>query len=73
MKTLEEIKSEVTYGSVYTIEKFIRLVDDGCIINYDGFGQYHNGENETEKSVSFDCNVLRKVKNKYPFVIWYNK
>ena len=71
MKTIEQIKAE-TFGHVYTIEEFARLVDVGLFIEYDGSGCFHDGEKETDISVWDDTLTWEDVKD-YPYVVWYNK
>ena len=69
MKTIEQIQSELTNGTVFTYEKFFQLVGDKYITPYDGSGYYHDGENKTNISV-WD---MSHRWNKYPYVVWVNK
>lgn len=71
MKTIEQVQSE-TFGNVYTIEEFARLVDAGLFIEYDGSGRFHDGEKETNISVWDESLTWDDVKD-YPYVIWYNR
>ena len=71
--TLEEIRKSEPYGSVYTIEDFVELCDDGCITSYDGQGYFHDGDKKTDISV-FDMTLKPEdVWGKYFYVVWYNK
>lgn len=72
MKTKQQIENEISYGEIYTLEEFFQEVKIGGFIPYDGFGFFHDGENETSRSVwSSDLSLL-ELKH-YPYVCWYNK
>lgn len=73
MKTKEQIEKEIGYGKVYTLEEFCHEVDEGCIIDYDGVGYFHDGENITNVSVWDDSIDPKYVWSHYPYVIWYNR
>lgn len=60
-------------GTCMTISKFISCLEDGSICSCDGFGRYHDGYSEVDVPVSFDVGEVLVVKDKYPFVCWYNK
>lgn len=72
MKTLKQIQKEMEYGDIFTYEKFMKYVEDKYIINYDGIGYLHDGENKTNIKVHCDVQWL-KSHRKYPYVCWYNK
>lgn len=71
MKTIEQIEAE-TDGNVYTLEDFMELNQLTFILPYDGIGYFHDGENETDKSVWDNTLTWEDVKD-YPYVCWYNK
>jgi len=71
MKTIEQIEIE-TGSDTYTLEDFMNLRQCGFIGSYDGIGFYHDGENETRKSVWDKTLNWEDVKD-YPYVCWYNK
>lgn len=73
MKSLEEIKNEMKFGSVMTIKEFADDVKHGCIIDYDGTGYYHDGNEETKYHVNFDYKSIMSKAKKYPYVCWYNR
>lgn len=105
MKTINQIRREESIGgSVYDFCSFLEYVADRSITSYDGSGVFHDGENETNKSVDVDelyfiilnyfyendydeddlydidfsdenmlPEKLKEMKNKYPYVIWYNR
>ena len=72
MKSKEQVQKELKYGTVYTLEEFIEYVKDGSFIPYDGIGHFHDGEQETKRSVWATDLSLLELK-KYPYVCWYNK
>ena len=69
IKSLDEVKSEMKYGDVYTTKKFKEMIDDGYIIDDDGCGYIHNGIEKTELDVFEYYSEL----DKFPYVCWYNK
>jgi len=71
MKTLEQVKVE-EFADVFTLNEFIEMLDEGYIIDYDGIGYFHDGENETNISVWDNTLTWDDVKN-FPYVCWYNK
>ena len=73
MKTKEQIRKEIEFGVVYTLEEFIELNENGSIIPYDGNGYFHDGEKETNISVWNMSLTPEDVWGKYPYVCWYNK
>lgn len=76
MKTKEQIQKEGLCGecggTVFTTEEFAEYVKRGSFIPYDGFGYFHDGENETDRSV-WDDSVTAEEVEKYPYVCWYNR
>ena len=76
MKTKEQVQKEGLVakcgGTVYTIEEFFKYVKTGSFIPYDGIGHFHDGEQETKRSVWATDLSLLELK-KYPYVCWYNK
>lgn len=55
-----------------SIEEFIDCVECGCITDWDGSGNYSDGEYRYE-SVDFYPDILRDMSKKYKYVCWYNK
>ena len=72
MKTIEESRAELKYGEVMTTKEFAQAVKDKYFIPYDGFGYFHDGEQETKHSV-WKHKITKRTLEKYPYVIWYNK
>lgn len=70
MKTKEEVQKEC-FGVVYDTDDFVRIVNSGCINDFDGIGVFHDGENETNIDVFSDMRYPDS--KKYPYVCWYNK
>lgn len=71
---LHEMEEKFKIGKVMPILEYIDDVKHGCLISYDGWGEYIdlNGNN-TEKTSSFNVKELEKVKHLYPYVLWYNR
>ena len=72
IKGQEQIQEEIGYGDVLTIEEFFNDVMSGCLTPYDGIGYFHDGINETKRSV-WDENLSLVELTEYPYVTWYNK
>lgn len=74
MKTKEQVQAEEKIGDVFISDEFTEEVNDGCFMPYDGFGYFHDGENETEVGV-FDGDGYYRydAAKQYPYVIWFNR
>ena len=75
MKTKEQVQKEglvAKYGTVFTTEEFAEYIERGSFIPYDGIGYFHDGENETDRSV-WDDSITAEEVEKYPYVCWYNR
>lgn len=75
MKTKKQIAAEhsiLNESSIYTLNEFMDLLDDGTITSYDGWGYFHDGENETRLNVWDNSLTWDDVKD-FPYVCWYNK
>ena len=72
MKTIEQVKKEIKFGSVFTLEEFADLVCANCINEYDGIGYFHDGEKETNIYV-FNPNLTIEEMKQYSYICWYNK
>lgn len=62
-------------ADVYTIDKFIELIELGTITDYDGYGYYSfDGEEELEL-VPLNSNKIYKTSAQkgYKYIIWYNR
>lgn len=76
MKTKEQIKEEIRYGNVYTIEEFIELYEEGWVSDDDGYGYFHDGENRTpiciwNKYGGFKKDIAKS--GEYRYICWYNR
>lgn len=73
--TKAEIQKILPHGDVMTIDEFIKCIDSGGVIPYDGYGHYFDEKKkkETKEHTSFDVNVLEQDAKKYGHVIWYNR
>lgn len=70
MKSIEQIKEEIQYGNVYTVDEFLELLIQDVVSEYDGFGFFHDGERELDDKGVFDLSAWEED---YPYVVWYNK
>lgn len=70
-------------GDVFPLEDFAEMVKDGSIIDYDGSGElirileedfkYYLPKYEKDRLCGVKSVLTPKIKNKYQYVIWYNK
>ena len=71
MTRLAFSKYNLSFGTLMTIETFIKYQEDGSFISYDGLGYYLDWEGNKLGSINWSNY------NKYPrgtrFVAWYNK
>lgn len=62
-------------GDVFTLEDFIKAVDDGCFTDYDGIG-YLSPDGIQEQDI-VECNLDwlndKLTEDHYKYVIWFNK
>lgn len=73
MKTVQKIQEEIPYAHIISTEDFIEDVKAGLFTDWDGVGSFHDGEKETDIDVECNLMYLVSMKDKYPFVCWYNK
>ncbi len=62
-----------TFGSVYTIEEFCNLCEEGYITNYDGWGYFLSDDGIESNLSVFNLKVTPEYAAKYNFIVWYNK
>ena len=72
MKTIQEVQDELEYGEVFPIDEFLELLEMGELDDESSYGYYHDGEEETQKSVLLDAEDIEENREQYPYVIWYN-
>lgn len=73
--TKAEVQKLFPIGHVMTINEFIKCVECGGFIPYDGYGYYFDVKKKTEakEKVSFNVETLLEKARKYKHVIWYNR
>jgi antitoxin component of RelBE/YafQ-DinJ toxin-antitoxin module len=54
------------------MEKFVRMIEQGIIMDYDGFGFVSDGEYEYY-SIICDSSWLKEQPERFTHVIWYNR
>lgn len=67
-----KISTLPSYGDLMTMQEFIKTVESGGFIDYDGYGSYSDGK------VMFDCiikpsDVKKGLNKKYTHIIWFNR
>ena len=72
MKIKEQIQNELDCGTVLTVDEFDDAISGGTITRNDGYGYFHDGENETDFSVFSPYTRYEDIKD-MPYIIWYNK
>lgn len=73
----KEVQAVTPIGDVMTTREFQKYVKEGCFIEYDGDGVFHDGKTATDLSVwDYEVdwkNITKEFIAQYPFVIWYNR
>ena len=72
MMTKDEIQ-KTCVGTVYTIDEFGEIIQEGGIISNDGVGYFHDGVSDKDTNISVWSDISYKEAHKYPYVCWYNK
>ena len=72
MKTKEEVQEEYLVETVFDIDEFVEMLDDGTIDPFDPnpSGYYHDGEEESAEPVWLNRQDILDHKEKYPYIIW---
>jgi len=60
-------------GTLYTLEDFISMVEDGSLIDYDGSGVYSDGELKTQITIIPSWVKQRKHRTDFSHVLWFNR
>jgi len=58
---------------VMSIKDFIEAVKDGCFIDYDGFGRYVKGNQESNIHIYPSDVQHNSVRKDFDTIIWFNK
>lgn len=64
------------YGDLFTLEEFLELCESYCFVDYDGFGNYSDGENMV---IGLDMMMLPSEflaigrDTVFTHVVWFNK
>lgn len=68
-------KEKITeYDDLYTKDDFIMLVNEGCFIDYDGYGRYSDGIYVFRGGIVYPSDITTKGwNNKFSHIVWYNK
>jgi len=61
------------YGDVMSLEHFIECVHDGVFIDYDGNGNYVDGERMTNITIIPSDVLNDSVRDDFDTIIWFNR
>ncbi len=61
------------YGDLMTLEDWLACVDAGGFIDYDGFGNYSDGKQMSNKTVKPSDVEKGKVDKGWTHVVWFNR
>lgn len=62
------------YGDLMTIGQFLKIVDEGGFISYDGSGKYAFEDKESDYYFDFqEYNFFKKYDNRFTHIKWYNR
>ena len=61
------------FGDIMTVDNFIKDVEEGYFIDYDGQGYFCDMEGEKHECITCDVDWLKENRKDYPFIIWYNR
>ena len=61
------------YGHIMTVDDFIKDVEDGFFIDYDGSGVFLLEDGTRFSAVRCDANWLKMFRDRFSFVLWFNK
>ncbi len=67
------MKPTPEYGDLFTIEEFIKMVNSGSFIDYDGSGNYSNGTEMTDIEVWPSDIAAGNIKKEWSHVVWFNR
>lgn len=67
------IQCNEKYGYVLTIDDFIESVRCTGFTDYDGSGYFLDKDGNRHDNVRCNIGWLSKFKNKFPYVLWFNK
>lgn len=73
MKNFNWKRMHTSFGELMTIEKFAGLVSSGFFTDYDGFGHYCLGDNESELVVTPSKFKKYGPHKSFTHVLWFNK
>jgi hypothetical protein len=61
------------YGDLMTLDNFIHTCKNGCFNDYDGFGNYSDGEILSDIEVSPSDILHGNIRYEWTHVVWFNK
>ena len=60
-------------GDIFTLEKFIELVNDGGFTNFDGYGYYATEDAKSDVYI-YPSDIREKIyRSDFTHIIWFNK
>ena len=70
---LMKLQFKVKFGDAMLTSDFLKMVEDGSIIDYDGSGDYYTKNLEEACSISVNPESVKSMAEHYPYVVWYNR
>ena len=67
------LQCQQNYGYVMTVDDFIKNIDDGYFTHYDGSGVFLLQDGTRSSAVRCDVDWLNQFRDKFSFVLWFNK
>ena len=61
------------YGHIFTVDDFIKHVEDGYFVDYDGSGVFLLEDGSRYGTIRCDVKWLNKFRDRFSFVLWFNK
>lgn len=72
-KRCEELQAKISNGRIMTVDDFVEQVEDGLIIDDDGYGVFADYSGNKQETIWCDAVWLQDHRKNYPFIIWYNR
>jgi hypothetical protein len=60
-------------GELMTIEYFKEMCEEGCFIDYDGFGLYSDGKQVSDKAIKPSDFQTGNIDKNYTRLVWFSR
>lgn len=64
---------KIGFGDIFIVDDFIRIVESGGFTDYDGHGYFITNDGTEKRCIHCDADWLRRNRDIYAFIAWYNK